>query len=163
MWKQKTSIFLIMFSFICILVLSGCCKKKLGTEEAHKAYKEGDFKTAASIYLPEAEKGNPDALVSMAFMYYCGMHDKKDHIKAANYYLEAANKNNVTAQFSLGTMYENGEGLDRSLSEAYFWYLLAEKQNDLDARKLRREAEQRLSSSIVKEIRRRANDWSPIN
>ncbi|MDD3000941.1 MAG: tetratricopeptide repeat protein [Candidatus Riflebacteria bacterium] len=162
MIKRTISLITTLTLAIGALILPGCCNKQATLKDASKAYKSGDYKTAAEIFIPEARKGNPEALVNLAFMYYCGLHVERNYLKASDYYLEAAKKNNVTAQFSLGTMYENGEGVTKSLSEAYFWYLLAEKQNDSDARKLRREAEQVLDASTVKEIRRRVEQWNPV-
>jgi len=161
MAKRKTVLITTLTLVILVPVFSGCCGKQASIKDASKAYKSGDYKTAAEIFIPEARKGNAEALVNLAFMYYCGLHVERDYLKAYEYYLQAAKKNNVTAQFSLGTMYENGEGVARNLSEAYFWYLLAENQDDSDARKLRREAEQVLDSPTVKEIRRRVEEWKP--
>ena len=98
-----------------VLFMTGCCSKKVSLEEANKAYQSGDFARAAEIFSPAAEKGDPEAQVNMAFMYYCGMHVEKNHKLAADWYLKAARQNNSNAQFSLGTMYENGEGVARSL------------------------------------------------
>ena len=138
---------------ICILItmcLSGCCNKGNTLEDASEAYKSGDFK-----------KGDSEALVNLAFMHYCGLHVEQDHEKAFDYYLKAAKKNNVTAQFSLGTMYENGEGTASNLSEAYFWYSIAEKQFDMDSQKLRRELEQKLSTTTINNVRERVKVWQP--
>lgn len=140
---------------------TGCCSKKVTLEDASKAYQSGDFSKAASIFIPAAEKGNPEAQVNIAFMYYCGMHVEKDHKKAAEWYLKAARQGHSNAQFSLGTMYENGEGVERNFEEAYFWYSLAEKKNDKDAQRLRRELEQKLSRTQVTSLKKRISDWKP--
>ena len=130
-------------------------------EDASKAYQSGDFAKAAAIFIPAAEKGDPEAQVNIAFMYYCGMHVEKNHELAAEWYLKAARQNHANAQFSLGTMLENGEGIARNLEDAYFWYGLAEKQGDKDAQRLRRELEQKLSRKQVTSLRKRISDWKP--
>lgn len=139
----------------------GCCKRKASLEEAGKAYQSGDFNKAAEIFLPEAEKGSPEAQVNVAFMYYCGMHFPKDHKKAAEWYGKAARRGNVNAQFSLGTLHENGEGVPRNLEEAYFWYAIAESKGDKDAQRLRRDLEQRLNAAQVKSLKKRIAAWKP--
>lgn len=152
---------LTILCIISLIIATGCCNKEKTLEDAANAYKTGDYKSAAAIYAPKAIQGDAEALVNLAFMHYCGLHVEQDHEKAFDYYLQAAQKNNVTAQFSLGTMYENGEGIPSNLSEAYFWYLIAENQKDIDSQRLRREAERRLSTNIIKEIRRRVEEWRP--
>lgn len=144
-----------------ILLTVGCCSRKATIEDAGKAYQSGDFAKAASIFTPEAEKGNPEAQVNLAFMYYCGMHVEKNHKIAAEWYLKAAKQNHANAQFSLGTLYENGEGVEKSLEEAYFWYSLAEKLGDNDARRLRRELELKLSKEQVTRLKKRVTAWKP--
>ncbi|MDD3148106.1 MAG: tetratricopeptide repeat protein [Candidatus Riflebacteria bacterium] len=146
---------------VSIFIASGCCSRKVSLEEAGKAYQAGDFAKAAAIFAPAAEKGDPEAQVNLAFMYYCGMHVEKNHKLAAEWYLKAAEQNNANAQFSLGTMYENGEGVNRSPEEAYFWYSLAEKQGDKESQRLRREIELKLSKSKVTSLKKRISGWKP--
>lgn len=158
---MKSNYILSMLCILSLMMATGCCTKEKSLVDAANAYKTGDYKTAAAIYAPKAHQGDAEALVNLAFMHYCGLHVEQDYAKSFEFYLQAAQKNNVTAQFSLGTMYENGEGVKADLSEAYFWYLVAEKQQDPDSPKLRRDAERRLSTSIIKEIRRRVEEWRP--
>jgi len=153
----------VLLAILVAIAAAGCCGKKMPVlEEAGKAYLEGDYRKAVLMFLPEAEDGNPEAQVNIAFMYYCGMHVEKDHSVAAEWYRKAAERNNVTAQFSLGTLYENGEGVNRDFEEAYFWYNLAEKQCDKDAQKLRREVEQHLSAAQVSRVKSRLAAWKPV-
>lgn len=157
---KSLSVVLVM---VTALLITGCCGKKLPVlEEAGKAYLDGDYRKAVLMFLPEAEDGNPEAQVNIAFMYYCGMHVEKDASEAAKWYRKAAERNNVTAQFSLGTLYENGEGVNRDLEEAYFWYNLAEKKNDKDAQRLRRELELRLSADQISRVKGRLATWRPL-
>lgn len=152
----------VVFAVVTLIAISGCCGKDLPVlEEAGKAYLDGDYRKAVLMFLPEAEDGNPEAQVNIAFMYYCGMHVEKDHSVAAQWYRKAAERNNVTAQFSLGTLYENGEGVNRDFEEAYFWYSLAEKQGDKDAQRLRRELEHRLSAAQISSAKSRLATWKP--
>ncbi len=160
MSKRKIySLSLFILCFMATINITGCCKKIEPLKEASNAYLSGDYKRAAEIFFPEAKKGNPEALVNLGFMHYCGLHVKQDFEKAAEYYKEAAELNNVNAQFSLGTMYENGEGVKRNLSKAYFWYLIAEQNGDEDAKKLRELASKRLSEKALKKVSKDVDNW----
>lgn len=157
----KKRLILLIGIALPIMFATGCCSRKASLEDAGKAYQSGNFEKAAEIFVPAAEQGNPEAQANIAFMYYCGMHFKKDQKKAAEWYEKAARRNHMNAQFSLGTLYENGEGVKRSFPKAYFWYSLAEKQGDKDAQRLRRELELKLSSAQIKELKKRISSWKP--
>lgn len=145
-----------------LLFTTGCCKKELNLETASKAYLSGNYKEAAEIFEPKAQKGDAEAMVNIAFMYYCGMHVKQDFEKAANWYTKAAERNHPNAQFSLATLYENGEGVEKDLEEAYFWYSLAERHGDEDAQRSREEIEEKLSETDVKFLKERLERWEPL-
>ena len=153
---------LLISALLAMIFIPGCCNKAPTLEDASKAYKDGDYKKAVEIFQPAAEKGDPGALVSLGFMYYCGLHVPKDHKKAAELYEKAAQRNNVNAQFSLGTMYENGEGVEKNFAKAYFWYSIAEKQGDKDSRRLRQELERKLSTKAIKKVQEVLKKWEPI-
>lgn len=158
---KKTTAFIIFFSVLLVFA-TGCCKKELNLKEASKAYLRGDYKEAAEIFLPKAEKGDAEAMVNIAFMYYCGMHVKQDFVQAARWYTKAAERNHPNAQFSLATLYENGEGVEQDLEEAYFWYSLAEKHGDEDAKRSRIELEQKITATHIKFLKERIANWQPL-
>lgn len=152
-----------LFSLIVLcLVITGCCNKEPPLYQAGREYKKGNYTKAAEIFYPAAEEGNPEAMVNVAFMYYCGLHFEKDHKEAAKWYEKAANMNHVNAQFSLGTLYENGEGVARNLEKAYYWYSLAAKQGDKDAERLKNDLEKRLSASAIENLKKQINDFKPV-
>lgn len=153
--------YLILFSAL-LLFATGCCKKELTMTDASKAYKSGDYKQASDIFMPKARKGDPEAMVNVAFMYYCGMHLEQDFEKAAEWYTKAAERNHPNAQFSLATLYENGEGVEKDLSEAYFWYSLAERHGDNDAKSSRKELEAKLPKREVQNLKERLEAWEPL-
>ena len=158
---KKTTAFIILFSVLLVFA-TGCCKKELNLKEASKAYLRGDYKEAAEIFLPKAEKGDAEAMVNIAFMYYCGMHVKQDFVQAARWYTKAAERNHPNAQFSLATLYENGEGVEQDLEEAYFWYSLAEKHGDEDAKRSRIELAQKITAPHIKFVKERIENWQPL-
>lgn len=150
---------LIRFLFVVLVLhITGCCTQSTPIEKASQLYLTGDYKSAANLLLPEAEKGNPEAQVNIAFMYYCGLHLPKDHQEAAKWYLKSAKQNNVNAQFSLGTLYENAEGVARNYEEAWFWYSLAEQQGDEDAKRLRIRIEPHLPDNALQRVKIKLKD-----
>jgi hypothetical protein len=156
--KIKMILFLIAISFLSV----GCCRKDPPLDKAGKAYKSGNYNKAAEIFYPAAEEGNPEAMVNVAFMYYCGLHFEKDHKEAAKWYEKAAKMNHVNAQFSLGTLYENGEGVARNIEKAYYWYSLAEMQGDKDAGKLKKELEKIISKQKIAKIKKQVRSFKPV-
>ena len=149
----------ISFLFCLSIVIQGCLQEESNLKDASKAYKSGDYKRAAEIFIPEAKKGNPEALVNIAFMHYCGLHVKQNYELAAKYYMQAAELNNVNAQFSLGTMYENGEGVNQDKEKAYFWYLIAENNGDEDAKQLRISLSSEMTEDNIKQVEKEMNAW----
>ena len=75
--KKRLFLMLIMLTFTF-----GCCKKSSSIADGSEAYKKGDYKKAATIFMPEADKGDAVAQLNIAFMYYCGLHYQKDFKKA---------------------------------------------------------------------------------
>lgn len=158
---KKTTIFTVFLSSI-LLFSTGCCKKEKNLKDASSAYLKGDYKEASEIFLPKAKKGNAEAQVNIAFMYYCGLHVKQDFGEAAKWYTKAAERNNANAQFSLATLYENGEGVEKNLEEAYFWYSLAERQGDEDAKNSRITLEEQISKEDLSFVKERLEKWKPL-
>ena len=160
--RMKDNTIIIMLMASLLLLNTGCCKKELNMKNASKAYLSGNYKEAAEIFEPKAQQGDAEAMVNIAFMYYCGMHVKQDFVKAAQWYTKAADRNHPNAQFSLATLYENGEGVEQDLEEAYFWYSLAERQGDNDAKQSRKELEQKLSKESLAYLKERLDNWEPL-
>lgn len=158
---KNNAIYLMLLSAL-LLFNTGCCKKELNMKTASKAYLSGDYKEAAEIFEPKAKQGDPEAMVNIAFMYYCGMHVKQDFTKAARWYTKAAERNHPNAQFSLATLYENGEGVEQDPEEAYFWYSLAERHGDKDAQRSRKELENKIKEADIKLIKERLDRWEPL-
>ncbi len=158
---NKNTAYILIFH-LSLLFFTGCCKKEKSLQDASNAYLKGDYKEASEIFIPKAKKGDAEAQVNIAFMYYCGLHVKQDFTEAANWYMKAAERNNANAQFGLATLYENGEGVEQDLEEAYFWYSLAEQQGDEDAKNSRIKLEERLPESDVSFLKERIKNWEPL-
>ena len=88
--KTMIQRFFIIICLFAVIGTVGCCKKIEPLKEASEAYLSQDYKRAAEIFILEAKKGNPEALVNLGFMHYCGLYVDQNFQKAAEYYRESA-------------------------------------------------------------------------
>jgi len=77
---------------------------------------------------PLATRGDADAQLQLADMYYQGNGLKKDYTQAFLWYRRAAQQGNVDAQYKLGNIYLMGEGIDQDDQQASLWYEKAARQ-----------------------------------
>jgi TPR repeat protein/3-methyladenine DNA glycosylase Tag len=84
-------------------------------------------------FLPLAEQGNPDAQVSLGFMYKHGQGVPRDYREAARWYRLAAEQGDADAQRTLGGMCRRGQGVPVDYGEAVRWYRLAAEQGSASA------------------------------
>jgi len=80
-----------------------------------------------------AGKGNTDALLKVAQMYYSGKGVSKDYEKACALWRRAAEQGNASAQCSLANMYYKGHGVARDYKKAFEWDSKAAMQGNVDA------------------------------
>ena len=97
-------------------------------EEGVKAYDNGDFKKAHSLFLKEAKKGNAEAQNNLGFMYGKGQGVLQDYKQEMKWYRLAAEQGNAEAQNNLGVLYRDGQGVLQDYKEAVQWYRLAAEQ-----------------------------------
>jgi len=109
-----------------------------------KAFEQGDYQQALSIWLPLAEQGRVSAQFNMALMYELGNGVAKNEVEAARWYLEAAKGGDVASQLRMGARYETGTGVAKDLGSASFWYGEASRGGEKDA-DAARQARERLA------------------
>jgi hypothetical protein len=97
-------------------------------DEGIKAYDNGNFKKAYSLFLKEAKKGNATAQNEIGVMYAKGKGVLKDYKEAMKWYRLAAEQGLAMAQYNIGVMYRNGQGVLKDYKEAMKWYRLAAEQ-----------------------------------
>lgn len=86
-----------------------------------EAYEKGDYKTALSEWLPEAEKGAPYAQHMMGFLYASG-HGVELKLEQTVYWWRlAAQQGFPPAQYTLGSLYRQGLGVPRDPKKAAKW------------------------------------------
>ncbi|NOQ13481.1 MAG: hypothetical protein GQ583_03240, partial [Methyloprofundus sp.] len=86
------------------------------------SYDRADYRTALSIWLPQAQQGNPEAQVYVGEIYEKGHGLAPDYAVAAHWYQKAADQGNSRGQINLGYLYEKGLGVDKDLVLALNWY-----------------------------------------
>jgi len=88
----------------------------------YTAYDRADYKTALKIWLPAAEKGDPEAQNTVGEIFEQGLGTEPNFEIAAVWYRRAAEQGNKSAQFNLGTLYETGKGVEKDKLRALNWY-----------------------------------------
>ncbi len=98
--------------------------------DAERAYAEGNFAKAASVYMSLAEQGNAEAQLILGSMYDIGLGVPQNYTEAVKWYRKAAEQGNARAQSKLGSMYDIGVGISQDYMEAIKWWRLAAEQGD---------------------------------
>jgi TPR repeat protein len=115
-------------TFIALVALAGTAAADPLGDAAAAAYR-GDYGTAAKIYRPLADAGNPVAQNNLGSLYSRGLGVTQDHVEADRLYLAAAEQGLAAAQNNLGYQYELGLGLPKDLDAALMWYRRSAEQD----------------------------------
>ncbi len=120
---------LILFALTIILQVIGCKKET----DPVKAFENGDYETAFTLWMPLAEKDDADAQNYLGIIYYLGFGVQKDYKKAVDWYERAAKSGHADAQRNYADMIHFGRGIQKSNKEAYKWYFAASQQGNKKA------------------------------
>ncbi len=121
----KTS--LVLLFLMTTLQITGCGKET----DPKIAFESGDYETALNLWIPLAEKGNPEAQNYLGILYYLGLGTDKDYKQALEWYERAARAGHPDAQRNYGDMINFGRaGLKKDNKEAYKWYFAAAQQGN---------------------------------
>ena len=97
--------------FICVFVAPSLWAGSF--EEAEKAYWNGQYKLAASIWEPMAKAGDADAQNGMGLIYAFGNEEiRKEFFTARHSYTLSAHQGNEEAYYNLGVLYMNEKMLN---------------------------------------------------
>jgi len=100
-------------------------------ERGAMAHRMQDYKTAYSIWLALAEKGQVDAQYNIARMLQDGDGAAQNAAEAAKWFRKAAEQGDREARHYLGLMYLRGEGVAASETEADRLFALNRQQHHL--------------------------------
>jgi hypothetical protein len=85
------------------------------------AFNSGDYATAYAVWLPLAERGDPNSQSSLAYLFHEGKGIRQDSRAAAKWYYHAALQGEPTAQSFLCQMHLHGDGVPHDLVLALMW------------------------------------------
>ncbi len=88
----------------------------------YTAYDRADYKSALKVWMPAAERGDPEAQTNVGEIFEKGLGDKPNYEAAAHWYGQAAEQGHSRAEFNLGTLYEQGLGVEQNELTALNWY-----------------------------------------
>ncbi len=162
MRKLAVAFFLAAFHLSTIQAFGGTI------EDALRAYRNGDYKTAFGLIKPLAEKGDATAQFNIGVMYAKGQGVQKDDSEAAKWYRKSAEQGDGYAQYSLGMIYKKGVGVAQDYVLAHMWYNLAashisvsEPEGREHAAKNRDYLASIMTSAQIAEAQRMAREWKP--
>ncbi len=104
--------------------------EKVAQKEGLKAYKKKDYKTAMTILMREAERGNGTAQSYVGQMYLDGKGVKKNREEAVYWITRAAQNDVPSCQRFLGQIYAKGQDVEQDMKEAIRWFQRAAKAGD---------------------------------
>src|SRR4029450_9405254 len=93
-----------------------------GFEGGFQAYKNGDYATAARVWLPLAQQGDARAQFLLGSLYAQGYGVPQDYGAAVQWFRRAAEQGHVAAQYNLGVRYHEGRGVRRDAAQAAEWF-----------------------------------------
>ena len=102
-------------------------------EDAHEAYRSGNWDKAAELYKPLAEQGCDQAQNNLGELYSRGAGVKKDYDQAMALFYSSADKGNAYAQTNLGLHYSQGLGVRQNFARAHKWFEKGARQGNFVA------------------------------
>ena len=97
----------------------------LSGEEPYEALKRGDFRLAAGLFYPLAQRGDARAQYNLGLLYSSGLGVDQDYQAALKWHRMAAAQGHAGGQSELAQMYAKGQGVQLDQVRAYVWYSVA--------------------------------------
>ena len=111
--------------------LSGGSKKTvppsipLAGEEPYAALQRGDYRLAAGLFYPLAQRGDARAQYNLGMLYASGLGVDQDYQAALKWHRMAAAQGHAGGQNELAQMYAKGQGVQPNQVLAYVWFTVA--------------------------------------
>jgi len=100
-------------------------------DDGVKAFNEGKYEKAKSIFMPLAETDHPKSLNMLGLMYDGGLGVEKDQKVACDYFEKSAELGYVSGQNNISTCYQFGEGRKIDYGKMIYWAEKAANQGDV--------------------------------
>lgn len=107
--------------------LSGNAKRTipLAGEEPYDALQRGDYRLAAGLFYPLAQRGDARAQYNLGMLYASGLGVDQDYQAALKWHRMAAAQGHAGGQNELAQMYARGQGVQPNPVLAYVWFSMA--------------------------------------
>jgi TPR repeat protein len=122
----------------------------LAGEEPYDALQRGDYRLAAGLFYPLAEKGDARAQYNLGLLYASGLGVTHDYQAALKWHRMAAAQGHAGAQNELAQMYAKGQGVQPDQIRAYVWYTIAAESSSAGSK-----------NEIIKDRDRTASRMTP--
>jgi uncharacterized protein len=124
-----------------------------------------DYAAAAAIFVPMAQRGDPNAQAYLGLLYAKGYGVPQNYTVAALWYRRAAEQGHSGAQYELGLLYDRGFGVPQSVVEAEKWLILATAgangRTAEDWARIRDAVGTKMTRGQIAKARFRAIQWLP--
>ncbi|MEW7981340.1 MAG: sel1 repeat family protein [gamma proteobacterium symbiont of Phacoides pectinatus] len=101
--------------------------------EGYRAYRDQQWELAHSLWLPEAQRGDPRAQFYLSRLYSEGLGAMASRQEAFEWLSRSAQSGFAPAQYSLGNLHKNGHWVNTDRQIASEWYALAAEQGHRQA------------------------------
>ena len=107
--------------------LRGDSKKTipLAGEEPYAALQRGDYRVAAGLFYPLAQRGDARAQYNLGLLYASGLGVEQDYQAALKWHRMSAVQGHAGGQNELAQMYAKGQGVQPNQVLAYVWFTVA--------------------------------------
>ena len=145
-WLQTPKVKFGLISFVLGVVTLVICalmagdsserKRELERDRGLKAYRNGDYQSALSIWRPLGDSGDGTAQALIAHAYEKGTGVPQDLREAHRWLARSAENGHRFSQLQLGRSYEVGEIARQDFPEAAKWYRRSALQGTVQAQTL---------------------------
>jgi uncharacterized protein len=129
------------------------------------ALERHNYTAAAAIFVPIAERGDPNAQAYLGLLYSKGYGVPQNYTVAALWYRRAAEQGHSGAQYELGLLYNRGFGVPQDVVEAEKWLILATAgangRTAEDWARIRDGVRTKMTRGQIAKARFRAIQWLP--
>lgn len=129
------------------------------------ALERHNYRAAAAIFAPMAQRGNPNAQAYLGLLYSKGYGVPQNYTVAAAWYRRAAEQGHSGAQYMLGLLFDRGFGVPQDVVEAEKWLILATAGTNgrtaEDWARIRDAVRTKMTRGQIAKARRRAIEWVP--
>jgi TPR repeat protein len=121
-----------------------------------------NYKEAVKWFSRAGAQNHIDAQYLLGVMYCRGEGVEQDYKTAAKWFTKAASQGSSRAQLVLGACYWNGRGVSIDHAESLKWMSLSSMNGDKDAKTLKKEIVEKMTSAEIEEAQKRINKVKKI-